>query len=115
MLATEVQPTTATPRTKRRLLVYGNCQAGWLSRMLVRHADVEAQYEIVSAHRGRQADKFQGSPRRRGVMLCLAECSLKAGRQVVAAKAGKHRGRQILVCACESHRSREGFGGARVL
>lgn len=35
------------PGAKRRMLVYGNCQAGWLAQMLQRHADVAAQYEIV--------------------------------------------------------------------
>lgn len=35
------------PAAKQRLLVYGNCQAGWLSRMLGANAEVAAGYEIV--------------------------------------------------------------------
>lgn len=32
---------------KRRLLVYGNCQAGWLTKSLGQHAEIAAQYDIV--------------------------------------------------------------------
>lgn len=47
MIATETQPAAVAPGTKRRLLVYGNCQAGWLSRMLAKHAEIAGRYEIV--------------------------------------------------------------------
>lgn len=47
MVANEVQSAPVAPSAKRRLLVYGNCQAGWLSRALLRHAEVSAGYEVI--------------------------------------------------------------------
>jgi tetratricopeptide (TPR) repeat protein len=40
-------PTLAPTPAKRRMLVYGNCQAGWLAQALQRNVEVAGDYEIV--------------------------------------------------------------------
>jgi hypothetical protein len=34
-------------KKSRRMLVYGNCQAGWLAQSLQRNAEIAARYEII--------------------------------------------------------------------
>jgi hypothetical protein len=48
MIAAVPQPSPlVSPAAKRRMLVYGNCQAGWLAQMLQQNAEVANTYEIV--------------------------------------------------------------------
>ena len=48
MIATdELLSAGGPPPAKRRIQVYGNCQAGWLAKMLEQNPEVTGQYEIV--------------------------------------------------------------------
>jgi len=38
---------TGSPAGKRRMLVYGNCQADWLAKALEQNAEITSRYEIV--------------------------------------------------------------------
>lgn len=47
MSMTETQPAVAQPSARRRMLVYGNCQAAWLSQALAADPEIAERYEIV--------------------------------------------------------------------
>ena len=45
-----IAPTSSvagSPAGRRRVLVYGNCQAGWLAKALEQNVEIMSRYEIV--------------------------------------------------------------------